>query len=83
MPRQLATQITLFAICALIFRELFSNIIIDLGFFKMWWFLIYILFSSVSYYGVQVFYEYLSGNKLFADEAEMQRYIEKLEQDKY
>ena len=83
MPKQLVTQIALFTIFALIFKEFFSHIIIDLGFFKLGWFLIYVLFSSVSYYAVQVFYEYYSWNKLFADEAEMQKYIEKLERDKF
>ena len=83
MPKQLISQIALFAIIALIFWEFFQNISIDLWFIKLWWFLIYILFSSVSYYAVQVFYEYFSGNKLFADEEEMKKYIDKLEQDKF
>lgn len=83
MPKQLVTQIAFFAISALIFWEFFANIVIDLWFIKLWWFLIFMLFSSVSYYAVQVFYEYFSWNKLFADEAEMKRYIEKLEQDKF
>lgn len=83
MPKQLASQIGLFTIVALIFRELFQNISINLGFIQLGWFLIYVVFSSVSYYAVQVFYEYFSGNKLFADEEEMKKYIEKLEEDKF
>jgi hypothetical protein len=46
------------------------------------WFMIYVLFSSVAYYAVQVFYEYFSGNKLFATEEEMKEYLEKLENDR-
>jgi len=45
----------------------------------MGWLIIYILFSSVSYYAVQVFYEFFSGNKLFATEQEMKDYLEKIE----
>jgi hypothetical protein len=32
---------------------------------------------------MQVFYEYFSGNELFATEAEMKKYIEKIERDKF
>ena len=46
------------------------------------WFLIYILFSSASYYAVQVFYEFFSGNTLFATEEEMRKYLEKLESER-
>lgn len=83
MHKQLITQIAFFVSVALIFKEFFSHIVIDLWFLKLGWFLIYIAFSSVSYYAVQVFYEYYSWNKLFADEEEMQKYIEKIEKDTF
>ena len=82
MPKQIFTQIALFIIFALIFWEFFSEVFINLGFIKLWWMLIYIIFSSASYYAVQVFYEYFSGNKLFPTEWEMKRYIEKLEDER-
>jgi hypothetical protein len=44
--------------------------------------MIYIIFSSASYYAVQVFYEYFSGNKLFPTEGEMKKYLEKLEDER-
>ena len=44
--------------------------------------MIYIIFSSASYYAVQVFYEHFSGNKLFPTEWEMKKYLEKLENDR-
>ena len=83
MPKHLVTQIALFTAFALIFKEFYTHLIIDLGFIKLGWFLIYVIFSSFSYYAVQVFYEYYSGNTLFADEEEMKKYIEKLEKDKF
>jgi len=82
MPRQLATQIALFIVFALIFKEFYSSITIDLGFIELSWFLIYVLFSSASYYAVQVFYEFFTGNTLFASEAEMKAYLEKLESER-
>jgi hypothetical protein len=83
MPRQLAVQIALFVIFALIYWEYFSHVSINLGFIELGWLLIFVLFSSVSYYAVQVFYEYFSGNKLFASEKEMQEYIERLEDERF
>lgn len=68
---------------AIIFAEFFSDIQIDLGFVSLGWLMIYIIFSSASYYAVQVFYEYFTGNKLFATEEEMRKYLEKLENDKF
>ena len=82
MHKQLVSQISVFVIFALIFKEFFQEIIIDLNFLELWWFSIYVLFSSVSYYAVQVFYEFFSGNKLFATNQEVQEYIEKIERDK-
>ncbi len=79
MHKQLFTQIALFVIFAIIFGEFFAHVSIDLWFLQMGWLLIYVLFSSVSYYAVQVFYEFFSGDTLFATEQEMQAYIEKLE----
>jgi hypothetical protein len=43
---------------------------------------IYVIFSSASFYAVQVFYEFFSGNELFATEAEMKKYLEKIERDR-
>lgn len=83
MPKQLITQIALFIAFALIFSEFFSGISINLWFITLWWMTIYIIFSSASYYAVQVFYEYFSWNKMFATESEMKKYIEKLERDKF
>lgn len=82
MHKQLFSQIALFFVFAIIFAEFFSYVSIDLWFFQMGWLLIYVLFSSASYYGVQVFYEYFSGNKLFATEKEMKEYLEKLENER-
>ncbi len=82
MHKQFFTQIALFFIFFLIFQEFFSFIIIDLKFFKLGWLLIYIIFSSASFYAVQVFYEYFSWNKLFAPEEEIKKYLEKLENEK-
>jgi len=82
MHKQLFTQIAWFVVFALIFWEYFSHITIDLWFMSLSWFMIYVLFSSVAYYAVQVFYEYFSGNKLFATEEEMKEYLEKLENDR-
>ncbi|MDA9128956.1 hypothetical protein N9J72_00570 [Candidatus Gracilibacteria bacterium] len=81
--KQLITQIAVFTIFLLVFREFYSYMIIDLGFVKIGWFLIYFLFSSASFYAVQVFYENASSNSLFATEAEMKAYIEKIEKDKF
>lgn len=76
------TQIALFIIFALIFWEFYSEIIINLWFIELWWFLIYFLFSSASYYAVQVFYEYFTGNTLFAWEEEMKKYLDKIESER-
>jgi hypothetical protein len=81
MPKQLISQIALFFVFGLIFQDYFSEVVINLGFLELNWVLIYILFSSVSYYAVQVFYEYFTWNKLFATEKEIQEYIDKLQQD--
>lgn len=82
MHKQLFTQIALFIIFLLIFKELFSDVFIDLWFIKLGWFSIYLIFSTVSFYAVQVFYEYFSWNKLFATEEEMKAYLEKLDNDR-
>ena len=82
MPKQLITQIAIFIGFALIFWEFFSEISINLWFVRLWWMMIYIIFSSASYYAVQVFYEYFSWNKLFATESEMKKYLEKLEDER-
>jgi len=82
MHKQLISQIAIFIIFALIFKEFFQEVMIDLNFLQLWWFSIYVLFSSASYYAVQVFYEFFSGNKLFATNEEVQEYIEKIERDK-
>jgi len=81
MHKQFATQLALFAIFAIIFWKFFSDIFIDLWFIKLSWIIIYILFSSLSYYALQVFYEFYSGNTLFASEEEVRKYLEKLEND--
>ena len=83
MPKQLVTQLALFIIFALIFREYFSTVFIDLWFLKLGWFLIYFIFSSISFYAVQVLYEFQTWNSLFATDDEMRAYIEKLESDKH
>lgn len=83
MPKQLFLQIGFFILFAYIFWEYFSNVVIDLWFIQLSWMLIYIIFSSASYYAVQVFYEYYSGNTLFATETEMKAYLEKLENDRF
>jgi hypothetical protein len=82
MPKQLLTQIALFVIFALIFAEFFAEIFIQLGPITLGWLTIYVIFSSASYYAVQVFYEFFSGNKLFATEEEMKKYLEKIEDDR-
>lgn len=83
MPKQLFTQIALFIAVALVFWEFFSEMFINLWFMKLWWMMIYIIFSSASYYAVQVFYEHFSGNKLFPTEWEMKKYLKKIEDDKF
>jgi hypothetical protein len=83
MPKQLGLQILLFIVFAIIFWKYFSEVYIDLWFIKLWWIIIYLTFSSASFYAMQVFYEYFSGNELFATEAEMKKYIEKIERDKF
>lgn len=82
MPKQLVTQITLFIVFALIFSEFFNTISVDLWFIEFSWFMIYVLFSSAWYYAVQVFYEFFSGNTLFASEDEMRKYLEKIESER-
>jgi hypothetical protein len=82
MPKQLVTQIALFVLFAMIFWEFYSSISINLWFIELSWFLIYVLFSSVSYYGVEVFYEFFSGNTMFATEEEMRKYLEKLDSER-
>ncbi len=82
MPKQLVTQIALFIVFAIVFWEFFSSITINLWFIELSWFLIYVLFSSASYYAVQVFYEFFSWNTLFAWEDEMRKYLEKLESER-
>ena len=81
MHKQLITQIFLFIAFALVFAEFFSEVTIDLGFMQLGWFLIYILFSSVSFYAVQVIFEAHTEKKFFATDEEMQKYIEKLEDE--
>ena len=81
MHKQLITQIALFIGFAMIFAEFFSEVTIDLGFMQLGWFLIYILFSSASFYAVQVVFETYTEKKFFATEEEMQKYIEKLENE--
>lgn len=81
MPKQLATQIAFFIACAFLFEAFFSQVSIDLGFIELSWIWIYVIFSSFSYYCLQVFYEFFSGNTLFATEQEMQEYLEKLENE--
>lgn len=77
--KQLFSQITVFILFALVFREFFTHVLIDLGFMQMWWFMIYLLCSSLSFYAVQVFFEFFSGNKMFATEQEMKDYLEKVQ----
>ncbi len=81
MHKQLFTQLALFVGFALIFAEFFSEVMIDLGFIQLNWFLIYVLFSSASFYAVQVFFEVYTWKKFFATEEEMQKYLEKLEDE--
>lgn len=81
MHKQLITQIFLFIAFALVFGEFFSEMTIDLGFMKLGWFLIYVLFSSASFYAVQVIFEAHTEKEFFATEEEMQKYIEKLEDE--
>lgn len=82
MPKQLVTQIALFVLFALVFWEFFTTVSINLWFIDLWWFIIYLLFSSASYYAVQVFYEFYTGNTLFATEEEMRKYLEKIESER-
>lgn len=82
MPKQLVTQIALFVIFAILFWEFFRSISINLWFIELSWFLIYVLFSSASYYAVQVFYEFFSWNTMFASEEEMRKYLEKIESER-
>jgi hypothetical protein len=81
MHKQLITQIVLFIVFALVFAEFFSEMNIDLGFIQLGWFLIYVLFSSASFYAVQVSFEAYTNKNFFATEEEMQKYIEKLEDE--
>jgi len=82
MPKQLVSQIALFIVFALIFWEFFSSVQINLWFVDLGWFIIYVIFSSAAYYAVQVFYEFFSGNTLFATEQEMREYLEKIESER-
>ncbi len=82
MPRQIFTQIPLFIVVALIAHTYFSGVYIDVGIVKLWWFVILCIYSSLSFYAFQVFYEFISGNTLFATEQEMQAYIEKIEDER-
>lgn len=82
MPKHLFIQIGVFILFAYIFWRYFTQITIDLWFINLSWMLIYIIFSSASYYAVQVFYEYYSGNTLFATESEVKKYLEKLESER-
>lgn len=82
MPRHLVSQIALFIIFALIFAEFFSEIYIDLGFIQIGWLIIYIACSSLSYYAVQVFYEFFTGNTLFPTEEEVKSFLDKMERER-
>lgn len=81
MPRQILSQILLFAAFTFLFSQYFSEVVIDLGFIQLGWFLIYVIFSSVSFYAVQVCFEAYTEKKFFATEEEMQKYLEKLEDE--
>ena len=81
MHKQLFSQILLFIVFGYIFGTYFSEISIQLGFIELSWFLIYVLFSSASFYAIQVFFESFTGKLFFASEEEMEKYLEKLEDE--
>lgn len=81
LHRQFFLQIFWAFGCGYVFYKYFSNWHIEIGGFTLGWFSLYLIFSTVSFYMVQVFYEFFRGKKLFATEEEIENYIKKREED--
>jgi len=75
-------QILIFVGFAFVFREYFSFYTLETWFFSFNWFWIFFIISSLSYYMVQVMYEWQTGNELFPTPEEMEKLIEKRMNDK-
>lgn len=80
--KHIGFQLLLLVGSLLVFGEFFSHITIEFSFFTLSWFWIFFLFSSLSYYAWQVFFEYKTDQKLFAPKEELEAYLEKLENDR-
>jgi len=78
---QFFIQLIALIVMLYLFGKFFSGYTLDVGLFTLNWVFIYLIFSSVSYYGIQVLYE-LSGKKtLFPTDQEIEEYIERNSED--
>jgi len=81
MHRQFFSQIIFFLIFMYVFSLYFTSVTIDLWFVELSWAFIYVLFSTFGYYLIQVMYELITWNSIFAGQDEIEAYIHKLEED--
>lgn len=77
------TQLFYFFLCILVFREFFGHIRLVFPFLELSWFWVFFIISSLSYYMVQVIFEWKTWKKLFAPKEELEAYLERIEQDKF
>jgi len=76
--RQFVLQLLFLIIFLMIFYQFFSGYTLVIGnFLTLSWFFIYFVFSSLSYYMVQILYEWFTGITLFPSDMEVEEYIEK------
>jgi len=70
-------QIVAFVFMSVVFWNYFSDHFFQIGSIELGWFFIFVLFSSLSYYMVQVLFEWKSRIPLFPTEKEIEEYLEK------
>lgn len=75
--KQFIAQLVLFWISSYVFWNFFSEYFLEIGIVRLNWFFIFFLFSSLSYYMVQVLFEWKSKISLFPTEQEIEEYLEK------
>lgn len=74
---QFFTQIFFFVGVSIFFWKYFSDYFLQLLSFQLNWFFIFFVLSSLSYYMVQVLFEWKSRIPLFPTEKEIEEYLEK------
>ncbi|MCH8518195.1 hypothetical protein LAT59_00315 [Candidatus Gracilibacteria bacterium] len=80
--KHIFSQIILFFILLSLFQNYFSHIKMVFPYITLSWFWIFFIVSSMSYYMVQIFFEYFTDKKFFAPKEELEAYLEKLEDEK-